>query len=349
MTDYRPRLTVDLAAVRRNLRALKNIRPGVEIMPVVKADCYGLGAEAVVPVLVDGGCSAFYVSYLEEAQALEKVARGAVFYILNAGSGAGPWTEEHRPVHYDAEALKAWQSGPCGVQIDIGMNRVGMPLSALEDMAPREDVSLVIGHMSDAGDPSSERNADQRARFEEIKSKLRQTFPRARFGLSATGGLLQKETVEEDCLRPGVGLYGAAAGSLGPLEQVATFEARVLTVFDVEPGELVGYSGRWSPQRPSKLATLAVGYADGLPRSLLGGGKVFLGGARCPYAGAVSMDLLTVDITDAPGKVKPGDWAELFGEEIKVDWLADKAGTIGYELLTAVRGRTQRVYRDSDR
>ena len=145
-----------------------------------------------------------------------------------------------------------------------------------------------------------------------------------------------------------MGLFGGKAGKLGPLEMVARFEARVLSVFDVPEGEHVGYGGKWTAQRPSRCATLSVGYADGYPRSLSNVGLVFLGDALCPVAGAVSMDLMTVDVTEA-GEVGAGDWAELYGDHQSLDQVADKAGLIGYELLTMVRGRTVRLYEDSEK
>ena len=346
--DYRPRLTVDLGALRRNARTLQARRPGAKMIPVVKADAYGLGAAEVVSALRDEGCDTFYVSYGSEAQELAAASRGGIFYVLNAGALSGPYSEQHRPVFFRSEDLHNWPGGPCGFQVDIGMNRIGEAEAALVGLAPQPDVKLLVAHMSDAGDPSSPRNEEQRTAYRALIEKFRATFPNAAFGLSATGGLLLDGDVEEDVIRPGMGLYGGKAGALGPLDTVATFEARVLSVFEVMEGSRVGYGGQWTAGRPSRCTTLSVGYAVGYPRSLTSGGAVILSGRACPVAGAVSMDLMTVDVTDA-GDVQPGDWAELYGPMLTLDSVAEKAGLIGYELLTMIRGRTVRVYKDKDK
>jgi alanine racemase len=335
---------VDLGAIRRNMEAFLALRPSVPVMPVVKANCYGLGSEAIVPVLAEAGAAGFFISYKEEAERIAERAGRLPFYVLNALPGAGGYTEQIRPVHHSAEELLTFK-GPCGMQVEGGMNRIGAQLAEIAALPPQPQVELVILHMSHAGDPDAAANDEQRMAFSEAKAELRRVFPNAAFGHSATGGALQGGHPEEELIRPGIGLYGAKAGQLGPMECAATLEAAVLSVFDVQPGESVGYSHLFTAKRRTRLATLAIGYADGPPRSLLGRGEVVLGGARCTYAGAVSMDLLIVDVTDA-GEVAPGDRAEIFGPSLPVDELAEMAGTIGYELLTAVRGRTQRVYVD---
>lgn len=341
--DYRPRLTVDLGALRRNLTTVKQLRPQAELMPVVKADCYGLGAEKLLPVMMEEDCSTFFVAYPEEATVLRKVATTAVFYVFGAAPGSGPYNEHCRPLLYRAEDLREWSGGSCGVQIEIGMNRLGLRLDELHGMEPREDVKLVIAHMSDASDEASPRNAIQRQEFEETVRGLQTVFPRAKFSLSSTGNLMLEGFRQEDAVRPGIGLYGASPGTQDPLEPIATLEARVLSVHNVPEGETVGYGGRWMAPRPSMIATLGTGYADGLPRSLENRGRVWLAEGQRTIVGAVSMDLITVDVTDAPG-VKVGEWAEIFGPNLPVDALASEAGTIGYELFTSIHGRTQRAY-----
>ena len=181
--DFRPRLRVDLGAVRRNVRTLQARRPKAKLFPVVKADAYGLGAEAVVATLRAEGCDSYYVSYLSEAQALAEASGDAVFYALNAGPGSGPYTERHRPVFHRLEDLNGWSGGPCGLQVDIGMNRLGERAAALEGLAPRPDVKLFVAHMSDAGDPSSPRNAEQRAHYRKLEATYRTLFPNAAFGI----------------------------------------------------------------------------------------------------------------------------------------------------------------------
>ncbi|MEM6912958.1 MAG: alanine racemase, partial [Pseudomonadota bacterium] len=293
--DFRPRLTVDLGALRRNARAMMAMRPGAELMPVVKADAYGLGAENVVNALVADGIGHYFVAFVEEATKLHRAVPRAVFYVFGAASGSGPNSEHIRPVLFRREDLDAWSGSPCAVQIEIGMNRLGLRVEALEGLSPRHDVALVMAHMSDAGTPSSPRIAEQREQFMKLTDQLKTLFPNAALSLSSTGHLMLGTAADEAAIRPGIGLYGGAPGPQGSLETVATFEARVMSVHDVPAGETVGYSGRWTATRASRIATLGAGYADGLPRNLTNKGKVWLNGAACPVVGVVSMDLTTVD------------------------------------------------------
>ncbi|MEO1657217.1 MAG: alanine racemase [Pseudomonadota bacterium] len=343
--DYRPRLTVDLAALRRNARAMAAMRPGAEIMPVVKADAYGLGADKVVETLRGEGITHFFVVFPEEAEALARFVPDAVYYVSGPAVGSHPYTETIRPIFYSRAELDAWSGGPCGVQIEIGMNRLGMRVEDLDDIGMREDVTLVMAHMSDAGTPSSPRIAQQRDQFIETVLPLKSLFPNAAFSLSSTGHLMLGDAVDEALTRPGIGLFGGAPGPQGTLEAVATFEMRVMSVHDVPAGETVGYSGVWTATRPSRIATLGGGYADGIPRILTNKGKVWLGGAECLMVGTISMDLVTVDVTDA-GAVTVGDWAEVFGPHMKLSSVAEQVSTIDYDLLTGVRGRTVRRYVD---
>ncbi|MEO1041827.1 MAG: alanine racemase [Pseudomonadota bacterium] len=341
--DYRPRLTVDLGALRRNARSVAAMRPGAALMPVIKADAYGLGAEKVVEALSTEGVTTYFVAFAEEAVPLLNIAPDAVFYVFGAAPGTGPYAEKMRPILYRREDLETWNGSPCAVQIELGMNRLGLRLEALNGLAPRDDVTLVMAHMSDAGTPSSPRIAEQRAQFLRSIEPLKNYFPQAAMSLSSTGHLMIGADVDETAIRPGIGLYGASPGPQGALENVATFEARVMSVHDVPAGETVGYSGRWTATRTSRIATLGAGYADGLPRNLTNKGKVWLAGAEHPIVGVVSMDLTTVDVTEADG-VSVGDWAEVFGSRINIAEVAGKLETIDYDLLTGIRGRTVRRY-----
>lgn len=344
--DDRPRLTVDLAALARNLRALRSRRPTARAMPVIKANAYGLGAVPVAKALAGAGAAGFFVAYPQEAEELRDAGIDRVIYCLNARGGSGTYTDLVRPVLSTRPELDRWRGGPCAVQVEIGMNRLGIRPDELDLIPVRRDVTLVIAHMSDAGEPASPRNDQQRKRFAGLARRLTGMFPDAALSLSATGGLMLDGQVAETVIRPGIGLFGGRAGVPPALEAVARLDARVLSVHDVPAGDHVGYDGRWTAARPSRLATLAIGYADGVPRSLGNRGSVSLGGACAPIVGAVSMDLLTVDVTGLP-PVEPGDRAEIFGPHLPLDEVAATSGTIGYELLTRVGARVVRVYRDA--
>jgi len=342
--DYRPRLTVDLGALRRNCQALRARHPEAEVAPVVKANAYGLGAEPVVKTLAAEGCTTFFVAYPDQAQALLPWMEGVV-YCYNAGRNSGPYTNRIRPVLHDSTQIQNWQGGPCAIQVELGINRMGLREEELDSIPTDLDVQIILGHLSDAGQPSSACNAAQQQRFADLCDKLRTRFPKTSFSLSATGGAMLPDGVAEDLIRPGIGLFGGSPGEQGPLETVAMLEARVLTVRSVTAGERVGYNGLWTAERASRIATLAIGYADGVPRALAGNGHASFRGKTFPMVGAISMDLITVDVTDGDGP-SVGDWVEVFGTKILLDDVADQAGTIGYELLTSLSHRVRRVYAD---
>lgn len=365
MTPAAAHLLVDLAAMGRNFEALKAHARGAEMAPVLKADAYGIGSQVQTPVTdylyTHKGVRTVFVATFAEATSLMLTSglSGQVIsvYALNgyAGEARRPGDWEATPVLSSPHQAKIWTEsggGRCGLSLDIGMNRLGLTLDEAMRLPETtgldpSTVDLAVMHLSHAGDPAAPETAQQAAHFAEMAAVLRVLYPQARVSLANSGGLLNDVPAEQQVVRPGYALYGGAPDGdpAHALETVATFTAPVIMIRTAEPGEAVGYDARWRAERPTRLAVLGVGYADGYHRSLTNKGIVWLGGAECPVAGAVSMDLLTVDITDAPEAIHPGDRAELFGERIKLDRLAGLAGTIGYELLTAIGNRVEREYR----
>lgn len=358
----RPALTVDLQALSRNLEVIRSRAGEADVAPVIKADAYGLGAAEVARHLAEhAGVTAFFVAYAHQAErvrhAVNKPGIGQVdIYVLNGFNEADSHRHDLlalRPVLNTKDEAAAWtrHGGPCALGVDIGMNRLGLspwdlPSLCRDTGLNKHDVALVVMHLSHASTPEAEENASQIAMFEAVAEANKAAFPNARFSLSASGGLALSARPGETLVRPGISLYGGSPTGKpeDALEPVASLTAPVLLMRDVEPGETVGYSGRWTADRHSKLSVLALGYADGYFRSLSGKGRVFLGGTECPVVGAVSMDLLIVDVTDA-GPVAVGDRAEAFGKRIPIDRLAAEAGTISYEILTAVGDWVERVYK----
>lgn len=318
--------------------------PNARLMPVVKANAYGLGAVPIVRTMIDEGYKEFFVAYPQHAAELIAEGINAVFYCYNARPQNGGYSESIRPVLTSIEDLSAWAPAPCGVQIDIGMNRLGLCADELNRIPPRPDVEIVVAHMSHAGNINSPVNTDQRTTFETIRPRLKSLFPNAQLSLSASGNVLLGNGPQEDAIRPGISLYGGTPGMQAATEHVVSLEAQILSVRHVPKGETVGYDGTWTAPRDSRIATLAIGYADGLPRSLRGG-HVTVQGQQAPIVGAISMDLTTVDVTEID-QPAPGAWAEVFGHAIKLDTLAKQAGTIGYEILTRLGDRAQRIYCD---
>jgi alanine racemase len=229
---------------------------------------------------------------------------------------------------------------PCALQVDSGMNRLGLEPDELEaalPLVPRLAPGLLLSHLACADEPEHAMNAAQAAAFEALAARL----PGVRRSLAATGGILLGPRFHHDLTRPGVGLYGGqpVAGA----RPVVTLALPVIQVRAVAPGEIVGYGAAWTASAPARIATVAAGYADGLLRAI-GGGRVALyaGDAACPLVGRVSMDLITVDVS---GLAEVPDHLEILNARQTVDDLARAAGSIGYEVLTSLGPRYERVYK----
>lgn len=341
------RLTIDLDALAANFRRLA-AEAGVEVAPVVKADAYGQGAGPVARRLWAEGARRFFVARVGEGRALRRalgVQRPAEIYVLDgaapgrAGLFAGG---ELRPVLNSPEQVAAWRAaggGPCAVHIDTGMNRLGL---RPEEAAQAADLNpaVVLSHLACADVPDSPMNRRQR----DVFAAAAAAFPGAAKCLANSGGVFLGRDYAFDLVRPGVSLYGG--GPLGRpdprLKPVVTLEATVLQVREAPAGETVGYGAAHDLTRPTRIAVVGAGYADGVPRSTSPRGQVWLAGRRRPIIGRISMDSLTVDAGDAA--VRAGDRVELFGPRLPVDEAAAAAGTIAYELLTSVGGRVERRY-----
>ena len=347
-------LLIDLDAIVENWRALDaRSATAIETAAVVKADAYGCGAAYVGPALARAGVRTFFVALPAEGASLrEAVGREPVIYVLDGYPGAAPEgadamppvlyrTHELRPVLSSAAQAGAWfrdqPDEPCAVHVDTGMNRLGMPPEEFTGLGTLpESVRLVISHYACADEPEHALNAEQRAAF----ARLTEGLDRPR-SLANTGGILLGPDSHFDLNRAGVGLYGGLpfAGA----RPVVTLHLPILQVRAVPEGATVGYGGDWRAARPSRIATIPVGYADGLPRAAGNTARAFLDGRPLRFAGRVSMDLVTLDVTDCPEAV-PGAMVELLGPNQSVDALADAAGTIGYEILTSLGSRYARRY-----
>ncbi len=340
-------LTIDLDALAANWRALDGHgAPGVETAAVVKADAYGLGAAPVARALAGQGVRRFFVAVAEEGTALrEALGPGPEIFVFS-GHMAG---DTHlirdlalTPVLNSpgqlTRHLEALPRHPFAIQLDTGMNRLGMEpgeWQAVREVALAAGPVLIMSHLACADEPGHPMNAAQLARFRELTDGL--GIARS---LAATGGILLGPAYHFDITRPGIGLYGGLP--FAAARPVAHLSIPVIQIRELEAGESVGYSNTWTATRPSRIATLSAGYADGLIRALSGRAVLFHGATPCPLAGRVSMDLLTVDITDLSDTPASLD---ILGPHQTVDDLARAAGTIGYEILTALGARYRRHYR----
>lgn len=353
------RLVIDLEAIADNWRALDSLT-ACETAAVVKADAYGLGVDRVGPALAAAGARSFFVALAEEGAAL-RAALGPGPQIFNF-SGLMPGDEAalreadvipllNTPAQVAAaQALAASMDRPLpvGLQLDSGMNRLGLEpaelaaLTAAPDWADGLDLRLAMSHLACADAPDHPMNRAQLSAFREMLAMIDGDVPAS---LAATGGILMGPDYHFDMTRPGVGLYGGM-----PFEDAAPvirLTVPIIQIRRVEAGEVVGYGATWTAERPGRIATVAAGYADGLIRAAGGEFSARAGAQLIPAVGRVSMDLVTLDVTDAPS-VEEGDRVEIFGMQETIDRYADAAGTIGYEILTSLGARYERRYTGED-
>jgi alanine racemase len=341
-------LTIDLDAIAANWRALDRMSgAGVQTAAVVKADAYGLGATRVVRALANAGARRFFVALAEEGAAVRQALGPGPQIAVLSGHMAGDTEMIHdldlTPMLNSLEQitrhLEALPGHPFGVQLDTGMNRLGVEMLEWQAVAPilvDAGPELLMSHLACADEPDHPLNAAQLKTFHEMTDGT--GLPRS---LAATGGILLGPRYHFDLTRPGVGLYG------GQPHQAAipavTLSLPVIQTREVAVGEAVGYGCTWVAERPSVIATVSGGYADGLLRSLSGKAQLWDGDTPCPLVGRVSMDLITVDITDLPEVPRALD---IIGPNQGVDALAGIAGSIGYEILTSLGARYTRRYQE---
>jgi alanine racemase len=360
-------LTIDLAALEANWRALSRRAMPSECAAVIKADGYGCGIEPVAAMLAKAGCKTFFVADLAEARRVRAVAAAPAVYVLN---GLMPGTTHAyaelnvRPVIGSLVELAEWDAfvaaqqwrGGAALHVDTGMNRLGIAAGEAAALAPRiraenHGITLLMSHLACAEEPEHPLNDSQIRLFREVRILFR-GIPAS---LANSSGIFLGSAAHCDVVRPGVALYGVnpTPGRSNPMRPVVELRAHILQVRNVQRGETVGYNAGWTAKRASRIAVVAVGYADGYLRAASAsdarpGGDAIVGGKRCPLAGRVSMDLLAIDVTDLPdGAARRGDLATLIGDEITLDDVATSAGTIGYEVLTSLGRRYHRIYRVS--
>ena len=358
-------LTIDLAAIDANWRMLASTTVPVECAAVVKGDGYGCGLEPVTQTLSRAGCRTFFVADVAEGRRVRALAPEATIYVLSGimpGSAQAFANDYLQPVINSTTELAEWDAfvaihnwrGGAALHIDTGMNRLGLTIDEAVAIAPRlqsesHGFTLLMSHLACADLPDHPMNDQQIRQFREIRILYRGLAS----SLANSSGIFLGGTVYCDLVRPGVALYGVnpTPGRKNPMRPVVELKGRIIQVRTVGKGETVGYGATFTAGRQSRIAVVAVGYADGFLRSASASkgksaAEVVVAGRRCPVAGRVSMDLFAVDVTSLPeGTVRRGDLATLIGDGMSVDDLAAAMGTIGYELLTNLGRRYHRVYK----
>jgi len=362
-------LTVDLDAIVANWRKLEKTAVPAECAAVIKANAYGCGVGPVARALAAAGCKTFFVATLDEARAARAaLPSSAALYVLSGffqNSGDSYAKIDCRPVIGDLNELAEWDvfcrrtgwSGGAAIHIDTGMHRLGLTVLEAHGLISRIEagdhgITLVMSHLVSSEIINSPFNSRQLGAFRQIAS----LFAGVPASLSNSSGIYLGANYQFDLVRPGAALYGVnpTPEADNPMQPVVELKARIAQIRTIERGETVGYGGTWTARRPTRLAIVAAGYADGYFRAAgsndgTRGAEVVVAGQRCPVAGRISMDLMAIDITDLPPKAaRRGHMATLIGEGITVDELAHHFGTIGYEVLTSLGSRYARIYKGSD-
>ena len=357
--NHHARLTVRLGAVKANYAEVARRAGRANVAPVVKADGYGLGAAPIAQALAACGADTFFVARIEEGIALRRVLPSVRILVLDgANAETAPALLAHKltPVLNALQEIDAYaalaRDGTleAAIQVDTGISRSGLSRDEISELAASgrtklEHIGLVmiLSQLACADEPAHPQNKRQLERFRAALAAL----PPAPASLAASAGVHLGREYLFDVVRPGIALYGGNPVTPQPTSYrpVVSLTACVLQVRQVEPGGSVGYGATFTAARPSTLAVVALGYADGIPRALQTHGSAAIAGRRVPFAGRISMDLLALDVSGLPaGLVKPGTEVELLGDTITVDNVARAGNTIPHEVLTALHPRAQRVY-----
>jgi alanine racemase len=347
------RARIDSAALQSNLRLIRTRAPRSRVMAVVKANAYGHGLLPTALALIDA--DAFGVARLGEAVMLREAGLKHRIVLLEGVFDAAQLAEAaryeldlviHQPQQIELlEAFRGSRPWSLWLKVDTGMNRLGVRpeefraawqrLRALR--APPVQLR-VLTHLACSEEPDGSVTVQQLAAIRGLIEGLE-----VELSIANSAAILKYPESHADWVRPGLALYGispfaAQTGAALGLRAAMTLESNVIALRDVHPGERVGYGGIWQAQRRSRLAIVAAGYGDGLPRSLPSGTPVLIGARRAALAGRVSMDMIAVDVTDLP-PVLVGERVELWGAQLPVEELAAAAGTIPHELLCGVSQR----------
>ena len=362
-------LTIDLGAIVENWRFLgaragSSPPPAAACAAVVKADAYGLGLAEVAPALYQAGCREFFVALVHEGVQLRAlIPPDATVYVLHGPQpGAEIECAQHTlvPVLNSPDQLQRWSNLantrgerlPAVLQVDTGMRRLGFEARDFEALHVEAFASanlsgvepiLLMSHLVSAEDPADPINRIQLEQFQIARKR----WPGLRCSLANSSGIFLGPAWHFDLLRPGAALYGVAPvpNQPNPMRPVIRLQAPIIQTRTIAPGDRVGYNHTWRASRPTRVATLSVGYADGYLRSLSNRAIVRFMGQTAPLIGRVSMDTITVDVTELPEhQLTPGAQVDLIDSAHDINQVATEAGTNAYEILTSLGPRYRRQY-----
>ena len=359
------RLSVNLGAIKANYNILRALAGSADCVGIVKANAYGMGMDAVSKALWSQGCRTYGVALLSEAAVLRQYLPDADIFVLNGLMKGAAGDYHHlqlRPALASIEEVEEWSLYcrtnevrlPAAIHVDTGINRLGIEyedaITFFQNDHACEDFELcmLMSHLACADEPTHPLNQKQIEKF----TALRSCVPNVKFSLANSAGIISGPNAHFDVIRPGISLYGSnpIANSVVNLERVMTLEASVMQIRTAAMGQSVGYRETFVCQRPTKIAIIGLGYADGYPYSLSGTNSqtkayVSISGHRAPIIGRVSMDMLGVDVTDLPEQmVSRAMMVEMIGENISLDGVAQASESNSYEVLARLGNRFERVY-----
>ncbi len=355
------RLDVRLGVVAENYLRMIAVAGNARVAPVVKADAYGVGLVTVVRRLADEGADVFFVARLAEGIALRALVPAARIFVFDGlALGQAPVFAAHGliPALNTPSEIAAWQSFAresrvaldAALQVDTGMNRSGLSSADVAELSRTSrdaladlNLVLVMSHLACDSDAAHAANRRQLERFRTALAML----PPAPASIAATGGLHLGRDYLFDLVRPGIGLYGGHPGGSGasPYAMAVRLTAPVIQLRHIEKGATVGYGATFTAARATRLAIVAMGYADGLMRSAGPRGYAVVAGQRVKFAGRISMDLCALDVTDLPeNAVMPGTEVEFLGDAISLEEAGEAWGTNHHEVLTSISPRVVRNF-----
>lgn len=356
------RLTVDLGALRRNYRLLRDTAPTAIVMAAVKADAYSMGREQVARALTAEGCSHFLVENIDEAILLRSMVPDAAIYVVFGffpGETDDLIRHNLRPILTRPEQVREWAAIPrgdrpgCALKVNSGMNRLGLGAEEFEQLVADPGLikalgpDLLMSHLAFSQDPDHEMNRRQLATFQRLSALL----PDVPASLAGSGAAMAGPEYHFDMIRPGIGLYGGNpyADRANPFESVAHLEGRILQIHKIDSGESVGYGATHIAEKPTRIAIVGTGYSGGYGRGFDNVGYAMLDGVRLPILGRVSMGSVAMDVGECPeGSARPGRMVSLLGGGVSLDDASKGSGRSPYEILVTLGLQQNRVYVGSE-
>jgi alanine racemase len=359
MMTSRPILNIDLNIIAQNYNYLTKLCQASQVSAVVKADCYGLGASKIVPILLQQGCQHFFVANYEEAIAMRKISNYIKIYVLNGlfADEADILTEYNLiPVLHNYEHVMIWKEHatklsrklPCIVKVDVGMRRLGMSVADFDKFLERchdqhFEILYIMSHLTSSEEQDNPSNQMQLEKFEQFAKML----PNINKSLANSGGIFLGPQYHFDLVRPGAALYGICHDSQDGINCTVELHAPIIHMHELLPGESIGYNQIYvnNSQNMMLTATIPLGYADGFFRSLSNKAILYIDGIKVPIIGRISMDMTVVDVSLVPrDKLFLGQQVEIIGSNSKISHLSDYAQTNEYEILTSLGQRFKRIY-----